>query len=78
MGIDHEEDAGALEPELGLHALTTALARVMDAVPAELILCTAAGVGPPREPPRAEAREGRGERNGGCLPRAAAGDAGWV
>lgn len=43
MGIDREEDAGALGAELGLHALTTALARVMDAVPAELILCTAAG-----------------------------------
>ena len=43
MGIGREEDAGALGAELGLHALTTALARMMDAVPAELILCTAAG-----------------------------------
>lgn len=35
--------SGRPEPEPGLHALTTALARVMDAVPAELVLCTPAG-----------------------------------
>lgn len=42
-GGRHDEAPRPPGAEPGLHALTTALARVMDAVPAELVLCTAAG-----------------------------------
>lgn len=54
-------------PEAGLHALTTALTRMMDAVAAELVLCTPAGsILHANRPARTrleadEAREGLGE-----------------